>query len=128
MAGQELVSKMHELVKGVGMAVTHKPARSGEVAAPLSDPAEILPLAHQASKAFSAAIAAGYRDPEGVYKSWSPAFRERYPLLASKSPQNRMMEQWTAALNQQLSDAIGKNISLTSPLATGLVPFDLVAP
>jgi hypothetical protein len=70
---------------------------------------------------FRAAVKKGFEKPAEVAKGLSPQFAAG---LGSALAQN----DWIAQLNTQLSAALEKNISLTSPLSSGLVPFDLAAP
>lgn len=127
-SGPNLADKFTTLVKGVGYANTEKPTAFGSGGnTPLSDPDKIFKRAMRAEKSWKKAISDGYNDPDGVYKSLSPAFRQQFGAFASASPQNVMMGQWMAQVNQALKD-VGKSITTTSPLATGLVPFNLVAP
>jgi len=49
-------------------------------------------------------------------------------MAMQNSPQVYAMNQFVSQLNDQLSAQLGKSITLTSPNATGLVPFDLTAP
>lgn len=58
----------------------------------------------------------------------SPDFLNGFGNYYASMPQNQGMNSLVSQLNQVLSAELGKTIALTSPLATGLVPFDLVAP
>jgi hypothetical protein len=74
------------------------------------------------------AIRKGFSDPTSVIKSLSPGFSQALNMAIAGSPQNMAMASFVEQLNAQLSAQLGKSITLTSPLSTGLVPFDLVAP
>src|SRR5690348_1367776 len=106
-----------ELVKGVGYY------NGGNT--PETRPDALAPAALRASEAIQAAVKEGYDNPRGVIAKSAPEFQ---PLL------NRvLMEQGTmGAFAQQVSDLLTqelkKDISLSVPLSTGLVPFDLTAP
>lgn len=69
-------------------------------------------------------------NPADVMKGWSPDFlaESNFQAALSAAPQNQAMAGFVGQLNQILSAELGKTISLTSPLTTGLVPYDLVAP
>lgn len=84
--------------------------------------------AYAAEHLFKAAIRKGTSDPGSVLKSLSPAFGAALSLALQNSPQVAAMSQFVSQLNAQLTDQLGKSITLTSPNPTGLVPFDLVAP
>lgn len=127
-SGANLADKFTTLVKGVGYANTEKPTSFGSTGnAPLSDPDKIFKRAMRAEKSWKKAISDGYNNPDGVYKSLSPAFRQQFGAFASAQPQSVMMGQWMAQVNAALKD-VGKSITTTAPLASGLVPFNLVAP
>ncbi len=121
--------KITTLVKGVGYARTDKPTRFGQGGnEPLTDPDKVFNRAMRAEKAWTGAIKQGLTAPDAVYKSLSPAFRDQFGAFLSMNPQNMMMSQLVGNLQQQVSDALGKSITLTTPLSTGLVPYNLVAP
>lgn len=112
---------MTTLVKGAGYA---KPGGN----TPLSDDNEIFRRSMRAEVSFTKAIRSAIEDPGAALKSMSPDFATQFGGFLSANPQNQMMAQFVSGLQEQISSAIGKNITLTSPLSTGLVPFDLVAP
>jgi hypothetical protein len=127
-SGPNLADKFTTLVKGVGYANTEKPVAFGSSGnSVLTDPDKVFKRAMRAEKSWKNAISEGYRNPDGVYKSLSPAFRQQFGAFAQSSPQNVMMGQWMAQVNEALKD-VGKSITTTSPLASGLVPFNLAAP
>jgi hypothetical protein len=104
---EALTAKMTTLVKGVGFSNTAKPTAFGQPGnAELVEPAEVFPLAMRAETEFRAAIKKGWKDPIGVVNSWNPGFTAQYPGYA----------------------ALFKSYTTTTPLATGLAPFNLVAP
>jgi hypothetical protein len=124
-----VADKMTTLVKGVGYCNTDKPTSFGEGGnAPLTDPGQVFTRAMRAEKAFTGAIRTGITDPGAVFKSLSPQFSGQFGAFLAASPQAAMMSQMVASLQEQVSAAVGKSITLTSPLATGFVPFNLVAP
>lgn len=118
---QMVAGAMTTLVKGAGYA---KPGGN----APLTDDNEIFKRSMRAEVAFTRAIKSAIADPTSALKSMSPDFANQFGSFLSANPQTQMMNQFVSGLQSQISSAIGKNITLTSPLSTGLVPFDLVAP
>lgn len=116
-----LSDKMPTLVKGAGYARV-----GGNM--PLSDDEQIFRRSMKAEVAFRKAIKTGIDQPAQVLKGLAPEFAGQFGAFMTASPQNQALQQLTTQLNTQLSDALGKSITLTSPLSTGFVPFDLVAP
>lgn len=128
---QAVAEKMTVLVKGAGYNVVEKATRADQFPGanePLSDPDKVFTKAMEANKRWTTAHKAAFSRPDAVLKSFSPEFSQMFGGFAAASPQNAMWNNWTASVNQQLSEVLGKNITLTSPLATGFVPFNLVAP
>jgi hypothetical protein len=80
------------------------------------------------AKALRKNAEASIKDPVAVFKSLNPSFVGEFGQFFGNLPQNQAMAQFTAQINQVLSAELGKTISLTSPLSSGLVPYDLVAP
>lgn len=76
---------------------------------------------------FRKAITKGRTAPAEVIKGLSPQFSASLSM-AAQTPQNSAMADLVQQLNTVLGAEIGKNITLTSPLSSGLVPYDLVAP
>lgn len=128
---QAIGDKMSVLVKGAGYTVTEKAYQPGQnpgANQPTSDPDKVFGKAMRAKRAWKQAITEGVNNPDGVFKSLNPDFASRFGAFLQASPQNAMWSAWTAQLQQQLNGVLPKNITLTSPLATGFVPFNLVAP
>lgn len=124
-----VADKMTTLVKGVGYAMTDKATAYGQGGnAPLTNPEQVFGRAMRAEKAWTGAIKKSLSDPGSVFKSLSPEFSNQFGAFLSSNPQSAMMAQVVASLQEQIGQAIGKSITLTTPLATGLVPFNLVAP
>lgn len=124
-----IADKMTVLVKGVGYTNTAKASSWGEPGnRPLTDPAQIFGRAMRAEKAWKGAIRQGHTQPDMVVKSMSPQFASQFGAFMAANPQSMAMAQMVASLQQQVSTILGKNITLTSPLATGFVPYNLVAP
>lgn len=84
--------------------------------------------AELAEKLFRQSIRKGASDPNAVLKGLSPQFSGALNLAINASPQSYAMNQFVSQLNQQLEAQLGKSITLGSPLSSGLVPYDLVAP
>jgi hypothetical protein len=80
------------------------------------------------SKALRKNAEASKANPAGIFKGLNASFLQEFGQFYSAMPQNQAMQNFAAQISQVLSAELGKNISLTSPLASGLVPFDLVAP
>lgn len=131
---QKLSEKMTVLVKGAGYAVTEKSWQLGDTPGanrPLTDPDKVFGRAMRAEKAFKTSIRRSHENPDAIYKSLSPEFSSQFGAFLGNTPQNQMMAAWVGNLQQQVNSAlsgIGKSITLTSPNATGLVPYNLVAP
>jgi hypothetical protein len=130
-AAQRLTEAMTTLVKGAGYAVTDKAYVGGinpGANQPLTDPEKVFSRSMRAEKAWKAAIRSSLAAPAEVYKTLTPEFRKGFGSFLGNTPQQAMMDAWTAQLQEQLTQFTGKNFTLTSPNATGLVPYNLVAP
>ena len=119
---------MPQLMKGVGFA------RPGGVA-PLEDDATLFGMAAKATKALKVATHEGYQNPSKVTKGFSGEFAGRFGALTGANIQQAGLSSLVADLNTQLSAALGKNFNIGTPggnagtpLASGFVPFDLLAP
>ena len=77
-----------------------------------------------AAETLKQTIAKGLRKPQSVMKGFSPELGTglRAASAASNLPLQQLAAQWSADLRK----FTGKNFSLSSPLASGFVPFDLV--
>jgi hypothetical protein len=120
-----LAGRMPEAVKGAGFAL-------GRGNKPLDNPDEIFDRSFKATKALRAATFKGYTAPDEVRKSLNPAFSSQFGMfMAGGTPGfgnnglGNLVDQINSAFKQ--TDAL-KNFTLTSPLSSGFVPFDLVAP
>lgn len=82
----------------------------------------------KAETSFRRAIKNGIENPGEVIKNLSPEFAGQFGAFMSAAPQNQAMQGLVGQLNSQLTDLLGKSVTLTSPLTSGFVPFDLVAP
>lgn len=80
--------------------------------------------AFRAEKAIRNAVKKGINSPREVVKGLNPSFMAEYGLFLNDGGRQDPM----AELRAQLSTELGKNFTTSSPLSTGLVPFDLEAP
>ena len=115
---------MPDLVKGARASV---PGLKPE---PITDPSELMKRALDAEDALYAAVKQGLERPDEVRKSLNPSFMQEFGLFMGGNAAGLQGPNagLTAELERVLSTELGKNITLTSPLASGLVPYDLVAP
>lgn len=124
-ARDAVTARMPSLVKGASMAMP-----GGNT--PLSDSREILTRAMEAEKALFRATMDGILNPVAVKAGLNPSFTQAHGLFLSQTPQsaafNRYAENLESRLSQILGTDLGRNFSTTSPLASGFVPFDLLAP
>lgn len=116
-----LSDKMPALVKGAGYC---RPGGNR----PLDDDDQIFRRSMKAETSFRKAIKNGIENPGEVIKNLSPEFAGQFGAFMSAAPQNQAMQGLVGQLNSQLTDLLGKSVTLTSPLTSGFVPFDLVAP
>lgn len=116
-----LSDKMPTLVKGAGYC---RPGGNK----PLDDDEQIFKRSMRAETAFRRAIKNGIENPSSVVKGMSPEFAGQFGAFMQAAPQNQAMTNLVGQLNSQLSEITGKSVTLTSPLSSGFVPFDLVAP
>ncbi len=114
---------MPSLVKGVGLM---QPGLPGTVRQPLEDNREIERLADFSSETLRAVTKKGLTDPRGVTKGFASPFRSAINALNAFSPQAVGAGLAASAWSKEISQAIGKSFSLSSPLSSGFVPFDLV--
>jgi hypothetical protein len=112
--------RMPDLVKGAGFAKI-----GGNE--PLRDDGEIFKRSFEAERSLRASIKKSYTNPESVRKSINPAFTSQFGLFLTEGA-NPGYSALVGELNSLLSSELGKNITLSSPLSSGFVPFDLVAP
>ena len=122
-----LSDKMPTLVKGAGFARV-----GGNM--PLADDEAIFRRSMKAEDSFRAAIKKGVEQPGEVLKGLKPEFAGQFGAFMAAAPQNQAIKQLTTQLAAALENVPGvskdvlKSITTTSPLGTGFVPFDLVAP
>jgi hypothetical protein len=109
---------MPELVKGAGFS--RAPDKRD---LPMD---EVFSLSKSAEAALMEATKNGIANPQGVAKSFNPLFMPQLSnFMAAGGVGNGAAIQ---ELLEIVGAELGKNITLTSPLSTGLVPFDLAAP
>lgn len=119
-ASTVISEKMTSLVKGAGFARI-----GGNM--PLTNDDEIFSRASRAETALRKSVKTSMADPDSVRKSLNPSFLSEFGLFAAQHQPNGM-DSLVKQLNQVLSTELGKNITLTSPLSSGILPYDLVAP
>lgn len=115
-----LSGRMPQLVKGAGFAKI-----GGNE--PLQDDGEIFKRSFEAERSLRASVKKSFSDPDAVRKSINPQFTSQFGLFLTAGA-NPGYGALVNELNSVLSAELGKNITLTSPLSSGFVPFDLVAP
>ena len=121
-ASDMIAGRMPALVKGAGFAKV-----GGNQ--PLSDDAEIFKRSMDAERSLRSAVKTAISDPDSVRKSINPAFSSQFGLfLNGDGPGAGGLGTLANEISGVLSAELGKNITLTSPLTSGFVPYDLVAP
>jgi hypothetical protein len=124
---EELFNRMPEMVKGWGYVRRGK--RNVE---PFSDwgaeAAEADARSRYVAKEVISATMRGIASPLKTAAGFSPDFMPALRTFMQSNPMQLAMNNAFASLSRQISAAIQKDIQLTSPLTSGLVPFDLVAP
>lgn len=109
------------MVKGVGYA-----APGGNE--PEHDPLKILDLSVRAEQALRKSVKNTIENPASVAKGLNASFTSQFGAFMSSNPMAGGVSDLAAEVSRVLSAELGKNITLTTPLGTGFVPFDLVAP
>jgi hypothetical protein len=115
-----ITGRMPNLVKGAGFAKV-----GGNK--PLDDDGEIFKRSFEAERALRKSVKNSIASPDTVRKSINPAFSSQFGLFMTEG-NNPGYSSLVNEISGVLSAELGKNISLSSPLASGFVPFDLVAP
>jgi hypothetical protein len=118
-----LAGRMPDAVKGAGFA---RPGGNK----PLDNPDDIFDRSFKAVKALRKATKMGHEHPDIVKNHLNPAFTSQFgAFLQGPAGAGGGMGELVSQLNSAFSqvDAL-KNFTLTSPLSSGFVPFDLVAP
>jgi hypothetical protein len=119
------LSYLPSLVKGAGYCGT------GGIRPWDDNDDRVFSQAAKAEKAIRAATKRGIESPDEVVKGFSGDFMGGFGGFLGAQPQNRAMSDLVGQLNGMLGEigaSMGKNFTLSSPLSTGLVPFDLLAP
>ena len=120
---------MPTLVKGYGM---HTPGRGSPPGGmpttqmELADPTRIEQLSAFAEATLAQVVHKGLTKPDKVLKGFTSPFASAIQLMNRNSPQSVGLGITAQQWSKELSRAIGKNFSLSSPLASGFVPFDLL--
>lgn len=111
------------MVKGVGYA------QAGGRNKPITNPEKIMGLGYKASKALRESVKASMANPAAVRKGFNSGFLSQYGNYVGALDQDEFMGTGALAeIGQVLSAELQRSITLTSPLTSGFVPFDLVAP
>ncbi len=95
---------------------------------PLKNPDKVFKKGMAVTKALRQNAKTAKADPQAIFKGLNPSFLSEFGQFYQNMPQNTAMQQFASQISSVLSAELGKTIALTSPLASGLVPFDLVAP
>lgn len=128
----EVFRGQHETAKGMSVAVTTELvkgigyARGGSK--PEHDTSKLTEHVFQAQRALYDSVYKSTRNPQEVLKSVDPEFNRHFSQLVQMGPGVTAMQSFVEQLSGELSKVLGKDISLTTPLSTGIVPFDLVPP
>lgn len=133
-ASDMIAGRMPALVKGAGFAKI-----GGNQ--PLSDDGEIFKRSMDAEQSLRGAVKTAISNPDSVRKSINPAFSSQFGLFLAgtdSAASGNAIGSLASEISAVLSAELGKNITIGntttntgtggSPLASGLVPFDLVAP
>ena len=88
------------------------------------DSQETTDRAFRAERALRTAIKRGINSPRDVVKGLNPSFMAEYGLFLNDGGRTSPLEDFMGQVGAEL----GKNFTTASPLASGLVPFDLEAP
>jgi hypothetical protein len=122
-------AQMPALVKGYGM---HMPGTGmlggGEpiIQGELRDAAKIEQLSAFAEATLAQVVAKGLTKPDKVLKGFTGPMANAITMMNRMSPQSVGLGLTARAWSKELSRALGKNFSLSSPLSSGFVPFDLI--
>ena len=121
-AGRALSSRLPNMVKGAGFA-----SIGGN--APIEDPDKVMTMAQRAESALRQSVKQSIANPQAVLnKAINPSFSQQFPLFMAQTPQGMGFQNLVSDLQRFFQTELGKNFTTTSPLSTGLVPFDLLAP
>lgn len=116
-----MATRMLDMVKGVGYATI------GGVK-PTEDDDKLFAMASRAERSIRTSVKNSMERPNEVIKSFNSDFMQQFGMFLQNSPANAAMSQFADQISSALSAELGKNFTLTAPLSTGLVPFDLLAP
>jgi len=115
---------MPQMVKGYGLLQSSGGGLSTRTE--LSDPRQIQRLADYASETLRQVTIKGLTKPHKAVKGFSGPFQAAVNAMNMFSPQavagSINSNQWSKEIGQ----AIGKSFTLSTPLSSGFVPFDLV--
>jgi len=125
-AQQAIIDKLPDMVKGVGYREVggNKPLESGK---------KLFHGVKDASVALYKAVYEGIDNSRNgrISKGIQPGFANEFPMFANpgmgQNPQAMFNNQIMQILGQ-VAPELTRNITTTSPLSSGIVPFDLLAP
>ncbi len=117
-----MITRLPDMVKGVGYS------KIGGIRPIEDDDDRVFSMSQKAEAALRASVKRGIESPQSVVKGFKGEFGEKLASFLQFQPGNNGLAALTQQISGVLSAELGKNISLTSPLASGFVPFDLVAP
>ncbi len=116
-----IIGRMPNLVKGRGYAFP-----GGNT--PENDPEKILDMSLRAEKSLRKAVDTSLKNPDAVRKGLNPSFTSQYGAFMANQPGANAVAELAAEVGRVLSAELQRNITVGSPLSSGFVPFDLVAP
>src|SRR6266568_6132103 len=118
--GQSMLSnKIAQMVQGKGYVGEHG-------VKPTTDARENMADACKAEMALKEACTKSENDPRSIVSSLDPGFMSQFGrFMRDHSPQQDSMMRFREEVQQAFAD-LGKNITLTSPLSSGFVPYNLV--
>ena len=94
---------------------------------PIKNPDKLMDLGQRVTKAMRSNAKTSKLQSADTWKAMQSSPISQFLGAFNQMPQNTAYSELVTAFNSLAAD-MGKNIALTSPLASGLVPFDLLAP
>lgn len=94
---------------------------------PIKNPAKLMDLGQRVTKSMRTNAKTSKLQSAETWKALQSSPISQFLQAFNQMPQNTAYAQLASAFNSLAAD-LGKNISVAAPLASGLVPFDLLAP
>ena len=94
---------------------------------PIKNPDKLMNLGSRVTKAMRTNAKTSKLQAADTWKALNSSPISQFLQAFNQMPQNTAYSELVTAFNSLAAD-MGKNIALTAPLGTGLVPFDLLAP